>query len=83
MLVNSIPVDVVGGAYEIAANYLKKTDRMPHELDIYQPLFDSIIGDFKSGTRSKLKLANRAIARIERASQDRSLENPQIEWPDR
>ena len=28
MFVNSIPVDVVGGAYDIAVNYLNKTGRI-------------------------------------------------------
>jgi hypothetical protein len=68
MFINSIPVDVVGDAYHIAANYLKKTGRIPDELDIHQPLFDSIVEDYGAGRRNKLILANRAIARIEKAN---------------
>jgi hypothetical protein len=68
MLVNSIPVDVVGGAYDIAANYLKRTGCIPPEVDVHPPLFDSIVRDFRAGNMNKLRLANRAIARFERAN---------------
>ena len=67
MLVNSIPVDVVGGAYDIAVDYLKRAGRIPPEEDFHQPLFDSIVEDFQAGKTNKLLLANRAILRIERA----------------
>ena len=72
MFVNSIQVDVVGDAYHIAAHYLKMTGRIPDELDIHQPLLDSIVEDFRAGKRNelildKLILANRGIARIEKA----------------
>jgi hypothetical protein len=68
MFVNSIPVDVVGDAYHIAANYLKQSGRIPDELDIHQPLLDSIVEDFRAGKKNKLILANRAIARFEKAA---------------
>lgn len=67
MFINSIPVEIVGEAYRIAANYLKMTGRIPWELDIHQPLLDSIVEDFRAGKKNKLILANRAIARIEKA----------------
>jgi hypothetical protein len=67
MFNNSIAVDVVGEAYHIAANYLKATGRIPCELDMHQPLLDSIVEDYCAGRRNKLILANRAIARIEKA----------------
>ena len=67
MLVKSVEVCVVEGAYEIAANYFKATGRIPHGVDFHQPLFDSIARDFRAGRRNKLVLANRAIARIEKA----------------
>jgi hypothetical protein len=67
MLVKSIEVSVVEGAYEIAANYFKATGRMPRDVDFHQPLFDSIVSDFRAGHRNKLVLANRAIIRIEKA----------------
>jgi hypothetical protein len=68
MLVNSIEVCVVESAYEIAAGYFKATGRIPNEVDFHQPLFDSILTDFRAGRRNKLLLANRAIARMENAA---------------
>jgi hypothetical protein len=68
MMINSIPVAVVGGAYDIAVNYLKKTGRIPADVDGYEPIFDSIVDDFRAGNTNKLRLANRAIARIEAAN---------------
>ena len=68
MLVNIMSLDVVCAAYQIAAHYLKETGQIPAEFDIYQPLFDSIVSDFRAGSRNKLRLANRAIARIEETS---------------
>ena len=67
MLVKSIEVCVIEGAYDIAAGYFKATGRIPHDVDFHQPLFDSIVNDFRAGRRNKLVLANRAIARIEKA----------------
>jgi hypothetical protein len=66
MLVKSIEICVVEDAYEIAANYFKATGRMPRDVDFHQPLFDSIVSDFRAGRRNKLVLANRAIARSEK-----------------
>jgi len=68
MFINSIPLDVLCEAYHIAANYLKATGRIPGELDIHQPLLDSIVEDYRAGRRNKLILANRAIARIEKGN---------------
>jgi hypothetical protein len=68
MLINFVSLDVVCVAYQIATHYLKETGQIPAEFDIYQPLFDSIVSDFRAGSRNKLRLANRAIARIEKAN---------------
>jgi hypothetical protein len=68
MLINSIPIDVVGGAYDIAVNYLRLTGKIPANVDVYEPIFDSIIEDFRAGSTNKLRLANRAIARVEAAN---------------
>jgi hypothetical protein len=57
---------VVGDAYHIAANYLKATGRLSGDVDIHQPLLDSIVDDFRSGKTNRLILANRAIARFEK-----------------
>jgi hypothetical protein len=66
MLENTIAVDVVGDAYRIAASYLKQTGRLAGDIDIHQPLLDSIAEDFRAGKTSKLVLANRAIVRLEK-----------------
>jgi len=50
----------------IAANYLMQTGQIPIGLDIYQPLLDSIVEDYRAGQKNKLRLANRAIARFEK-----------------
>jgi uncharacterized membrane protein (Fun14 family) len=67
MMINSIPIALVGGAYDIAVNYLKKTGRISADADVYEPIFNSIVDDFRAGNTNKLRLANRAIARIEAA----------------
>jgi hypothetical protein len=67
MLVKSIEVCAVEDAYGIAANYFKETGRIPSDVDFHQPLFDSILRDFRAGHRNKLILANRVIARVEKA----------------
>lgn len=66
MFVNSVPVDIVGDAYYIAANYLKGAGRIPIELDFCQPLLDIIVEDYRAGKRNKLILADRAISRFEK-----------------
>jgi hypothetical protein len=68
MLISSVSFDVVCEAFQIATRYLKETGKIPAELDIYQPLFDCIVSDFRAGNGNKLRLANRAIARIEKAN---------------
>jgi hypothetical protein len=67
MFVNGISVDVVGGAYDIAANYLKRTGLLPREVDLHPQLLDSIVEDFRAGKRNRIRLANLAIARFEKA----------------
>ena len=65
MLVPST-IDVVSEAYHIAANYLRQTGKLSGDVDIHQPLLDSIAEDFRAGKQSKLILANRAIARFDK-----------------
>ena len=59
---------VVGDAYHIAANYLKATGQLSGDVDIHQPLLDSIVDDFRSGKTNRLILANRATARFEKST---------------
>jgi hypothetical protein len=61
-----VSIGVVGDAYLIAANYLKATGRLSGDVDIHQPLLDSIVNDFRSGKTNRLILANRAITRFEK-----------------
>ncbi len=43
-----------------------QTGRLSGDVDLHQPLLDSIVEDFRAGKRSKLILANRAIARFDK-----------------
>jgi len=62
---NSIPVYSVYNAFDIAASYLKATRGIPHGRF---PSADLIVKDSQAGSRNELRLAKRAIARIEKAN---------------
>jgi hypothetical protein len=59
-------VEVVGEAYDIAANYLKKTGAMKDTALIDDRLLEIIYKMFNAGDRSRLRLANKAISKFER-----------------
>ena len=59
-------VEVVGEAYEIAANYLKKTGAMKDTPLIDDRLLEIIYNMFNAGDRNRLHLANKAISKFER-----------------
>lgn len=59
-------VEVVGEAYDIASNYLKKTGAMKDSGLIDDRLLEIIYKMFHAGDRNRLRLANRAISRFER-----------------
>jgi hypothetical protein len=59
-------VEVVGEAYDIAANYLKKSGAMKDTALINDRLLEIIYKMFNAGDRNRLRLANRAISRFER-----------------
>ena len=59
-------IEVVGEAYEIAANYLKKTGQIADSVLINDPLLETIHTLFDKGIRNRLLLANKAIAEFER-----------------
>jgi hypothetical protein len=59
-------VEVVGEAYDIAANFLKRTGAMKDTALIDDRLLEIIYNMFNAGDRSRLRLANRAIAKFER-----------------
>ncbi len=59
-------VEVVGEAYDIAANYLKKTGAMKDSALIDDGLLEIIYKMFNAGDRNRLRLANKAISKFER-----------------
>ncbi len=61
-----VSVDVVGEAYDIAANYLKKTGAMADTGLINDILLGIISKMFQGGERNRLRLANIAISRFQR-----------------
>ena len=66
--VQLVSVDVVGEAYDIAANYLKKTGAMEDSARINERLLEIIYDMFDAGDRSRLRLANLAISKFERGA---------------
>ena len=56
---------VVGDAYAIASNYLRRTGAMPDNLITDERLLGIIVEMFQRGEVNKLKLANKAIAKFE------------------
>jgi hypothetical protein len=64
--VQVVNVEVVGEAYDIAANYLKKTGAMRDTSLINDRLLEIIYKMFNAGDRNRLRLANKAISKFER-----------------
>jgi hypothetical protein len=60
-----IPVELVGEAYAIAANYLRKRGAIPDNFATNEQLLEIIVAIFQCGESNKIRLANRAIARFE------------------
>jgi hypothetical protein len=58
-------VEVVGDAYAIAADYLRRTGAMPDTATPNEKLVDIIVQLFQRGEYNKLKLANKAISLFE------------------
>jgi hypothetical protein len=56
---------VVGDAYAIASNYLRRSGAMPDNLVTDERLLEIIVQMFHRGEVNKLKLANKAIAKFE------------------
>jgi hypothetical protein len=57
--------EVVGDAYAIAANYLRRTGAIPDDFSTCDRLLAIIMQMFDSGEYNRLKLANKAIAKFE------------------
>jgi len=57
--------EVVGDAYAIASNYLRKTGAIADSLVTDDRLLEIIVKMFQQGEFNKLRLANKAIAEFE------------------
>jgi len=58
-------LEVVGDAYTIAANYLRKTGAIPDTTATEGRLVEIIVMMFQHGEYNRIRLANRAIAKFE------------------
>jgi hypothetical protein len=58
-------VEVVGDAYAIASNYLRKTGAIADTIATNDTLLEIIIEMFHRGEYNKIRLANKAISRFE------------------
>jgi len=67
--VRVLNMGVVGDAYAIAANYLRRSGAIPPDDFVTNDrLLEIIVHMFHGGESSKIRLANRAIAEFEAAS---------------
>ena len=58
-------VEVVGDAYAIASNYLRKAGVIPDTFATDERLLEIIVTMFQRGEFNRIRLANRAIAKFE------------------
>jgi hypothetical protein len=58
-------VEVVGDAYAIASNYLRKSGVLPDNFATNDRLLEIIVKMFQHGELNKIRLANKAIAKFE------------------
>ena len=61
-------VEVVGDAYAIASNYLRKTGAIADSFATNDRLLEIIVELFHRGEINKIRLANKAIAKFEASS---------------
>ena len=57
--------EVVGDAYAIASNYLRKTGAIADNLVTDERLLEIIVKMFQHGEFNRIRLANKAIAKFE------------------
>jgi hypothetical protein len=57
-------IEVVGEAYAIAANYLRRTGAIADTLATNDRLLEIIVDLLQHGESNKIRLANKAIARF-------------------
>ena len=60
-------VEVVGDAYAIASNYLRRSGGIADTFATNERLLEIIVQMFHRGEMNKIRLANKAIARFETA----------------
>ena len=58
-------VDVVGQAYDIAVNYLRRSGAISDPQGVNERLIEIVVQLFYRGDRNKIRIANRAIAQFE------------------
>ena len=58
-------VEVVGDAYAIASNYLRKSGAIADSLATNDALLEIIVEMFHRGEYNRLRLANKAISKFE------------------
>jgi hypothetical protein len=58
-------VEVVGDAYAIASNYLRRAGTIADSFATNDRLLEIIVRLFQRGESNKIRLANRAIAKFE------------------
>jgi hypothetical protein len=63
-------VEVVGEAYAIASNYLRKTGAIADNFATNERLLGLIVQMFQRGEFNKIRLANKAISQFEPATLD-------------
>jgi hypothetical protein len=61
-------VEVVGDAYAIASNYLRRSGAISDTIATNDRLLEIIMELFQRGEFNKLRLANKAISKFESAS---------------
>jgi len=57
-------VEVVGDAYAIASNYLRKTGAVSDSITTNDALLEIVVEMFHRGEYNKIRLANKAISRF-------------------
>ena len=63
--VEVVSVEVVGDAYAIASNYLRKSGAIPDNFATNERLLGIIVKLVQRGEMNRIRLANKAIARFE------------------
>lgn len=63
-------VELISDAYDIASNYLQKSGAIPTKWTIDDALLEAIVQIYDRGDRNKIRLANKAIVRFENARRD-------------